>query len=427
MKHMKLRHIVDVKNSNVDKKIKAGEYPVRLCNYVDVYKNNFIEDTLDFMSGSATEDQIKQLALHKGDVIITKDSEDRGDIGVPALVRTAGSDLVCGYHLTRLRVRSNSVKSSFLYYALLSKHAREAFSNAAFGITRFGLTIYGIKNVSVCIPEQPAQKRIVRYLDKEVSIIDNLIQKKKDIIFALTETRLSEVSNVMDSLSTNKKSNSNSRRLKYICRINPEKVSSEAELQWEFDYIDIGGVSLQKGIHRKMRTRLQNAPDSAKRLLKEKDILISNVRTYLRSIAMVKMSNTPQVASVGFTVLRASSDVTAKFLYYAVQSSTFIDEVSAKATGVTYPTIRASILGSMRIPIPTLQEQEEITRYLDHKISNIDNVINLELQLISLLTELRTSIITCAVSGKVDIRQEVLRTGYDGPKGSRHRSSQNGQ
>ena len=422
MRYMKLRHIAEVKNSNVDKKTRAGEHPVRLCNYVDVYKNSFIDDTLNFMSGSATEEQIELLALRKGDIVITKDSEEREDIGVPALVRTAGPDLVCGYHLTRLRIKSSSVESSFLYYALLSRYAREAFSNAAFGTTRFGMTIHGIKNISVCIPEKSDQINIIRYLDEKVLIIDNLIQKKNDIILTLNEARLSEVSSIIDSQFSNKKSKISTKRLKYVCKINPEKVSSGTDPLWEFDYIDIGGVSLQKGIHRKMRTRLQAAPDSAKSIVKEEDILVSNVRTYLRSIAMVKVSNAPQVASTGFTVLRAGSDITAKFLYYAVQSSAFIDKVSSKATGATYPTIRSSTIGSMKIPVPPLKEQEEVTRYLDRKISNIDNAIALELRSISLLKELRVSIITCAVSGNTDACLKGLGTKYSGLKGSKNRS-----
>ena len=45
----RLRNIVDMRVSNVDKHIKDGELPVRLCNYVDVYKNERITDDTPFM------------------------------------------------------------------------------------------------------------------------------------------------------------------------------------------------------------------------------------------------------------------------------------------------------------------------------------------------------------------------------------------
>ncbi|MCZ2500018.1 restriction endonuclease subunit S, partial [Xylophilus sp. Kf1] len=44
----------------------------------------------------------KVFALNPGDVIITKDSEDPREIGVPALVVSSAEDIVCGYHLTIL-------------------------------------------------------------------------------------------------------------------------------------------------------------------------------------------------------------------------------------------------------------------------------------------------------------------------------------
>ncbi len=40
----KLKELAHIKNSNVDKKIHEHETSVKLCNYVDVYKNEFIDN-----------------------------------------------------------------------------------------------------------------------------------------------------------------------------------------------------------------------------------------------------------------------------------------------------------------------------------------------------------------------------------------------
>ena len=45
--------VADVLFSNVDKHTMEGEQSVRLCNYVDVYKNERITAALDFMEASA--------------------------------------------------------------------------------------------------------------------------------------------------------------------------------------------------------------------------------------------------------------------------------------------------------------------------------------------------------------------------------------
>ena len=72
---MWLKHVAAVRPSNVDKKTVEGQEPVRLCNYVDVYKNDYITEDFEFMQASATLGQIAAFTLKAGDVIITKDSE----------------------------------------------------------------------------------------------------------------------------------------------------------------------------------------------------------------------------------------------------------------------------------------------------------------------------------------------------------------
>lgn len=99
----RLRHAVDMRVSNVDKHTKEGDEPVRLCNYVDVYKNERITGGLPFMQATASTDEVERFRLQPDDVLITKDSESWNDIGVPAFVETSAHDLVCGYHLALLR------------------------------------------------------------------------------------------------------------------------------------------------------------------------------------------------------------------------------------------------------------------------------------------------------------------------------------
>lgn len=83
----RLRYAVNMRVSNVDKHIKDGELPVRLCNYVDVYKSDRITESVPFMKATANADEIDRFRLEPEDILITKDSEVWNDIGVPALGR----------------------------------------------------------------------------------------------------------------------------------------------------------------------------------------------------------------------------------------------------------------------------------------------------------------------------------------------------
>lgn len=82
-----LGEISNIRFSNVDKKSHPKtEIPVKLCNYMDVYSNNNITNSLDFMSATANQREIEKFTIERGDVIITKDSETPDDIAVSAFV-----------------------------------------------------------------------------------------------------------------------------------------------------------------------------------------------------------------------------------------------------------------------------------------------------------------------------------------------------
>src|SRR5262245_23167911 len=103
--------VADVRVSGVDKLNRESEEPVRLCNYIDVYNNDYITGDLKFMEATATTAEIERFGLRVGDVIITKDSETPDDIGISAVVDYAAGDLVCGYHLALLRPKAQEVDS----------------------------------------------------------------------------------------------------------------------------------------------------------------------------------------------------------------------------------------------------------------------------------------------------------------------------
>lgn len=52
----RFRNLADMRVSNVDKHTKDDEQPVRLCNYVDVYKNDYITPRMRLMRATATKD-----------------------------------------------------------------------------------------------------------------------------------------------------------------------------------------------------------------------------------------------------------------------------------------------------------------------------------------------------------------------------------
>ncbi|MGI1690127.1 restriction endonuclease subunit S [Thermoanaerobacter uzonensis] len=171
---VRLGDIADIKLSNVDKKIDLKEKIIRLCNYLEVYQNDYITKGMNFMYASATNNEIKKFKISKGDVIITKDSEEYNDIAKPAYVRDEIENLVCGYHLALVKPLNN-INGLFLSKILSFKNVNIYFQKRANGITRFGLTKGIITGAIIPLPPLPEQQRIATVLSQ----IDEVIEKEK--------------------------------------------------------------------------------------------------------------------------------------------------------------------------------------------------------------------------------------------------------
>src|SRR5207244_7028027 len=113
---VRLGDTVAIAFSGVDKHIIPGERSVRLCNYLDVYRNRRLTKEMRFSEGSATPTEIARFTLRRGDLVITKDSETPDDIAVPALVEDDLDGVVCGYHLALLRPENANVSPRFLLH-----------------------------------------------------------------------------------------------------------------------------------------------------------------------------------------------------------------------------------------------------------------------------------------------------------------------
>ena len=184
----RLRTVAEMRVSNVDKHKVEGEYPIRLCNYVDIYKNDLITQTMPFMSATASRDEIERFRLARDDVLITKDSETWDDIGVPALVGQSADDLLSGYHLALLRP-FKEILGAYLTRTLQSKAVAYQFHVRAHGVTRYGLTHMGIQSVLIPLPPLPEQHAIVRYLDHADWHIRRYISAKRKLIALLEEEK----------------------------------------------------------------------------------------------------------------------------------------------------------------------------------------------------------------------------------------------
>jgi type I restriction enzyme, S subunit len=154
------------------------------------------------------------------------------------------------------------------------------------------------------------------------------------------------------------------------------KIERDLDKNTQIEYVDISAIDNQRNIIGYTKTfPLKVAPSRAKQVIKTGDVLFSLVRPYLKNIAAVPSRLNNQIASTGFCVLRPSCSLNDKFLFFKVVTGDFINLVSGKQYGVSYPAVKEEQIKTQLIDLPPLNEQKRIVAKIEELFSELDNGI----------------------------------------------------
>lgn len=199
--------------------------------------------------------------------------------------------------------------------------------------------------------------------------------------------------------------------LKFITSYNDEKLSELSDPDLIFDYIDIGSVSYENGIETVQRCCFKDAPSRARRVVRENDVILSTVRTYLKAGAIIPEHDRLMIVSTGFITIRAKETILSQYLKYLILSHGFVSEVECRSYGSNYPAINPVEIENITVPLPDIKSQESITSFLDARCSSIDSAISKHQQLIEKLEEYRKAVITQAVTKGLNPNVEMKDSG----------------
>jgi type I restriction enzyme, S subunit len=184
-----------------------------------------------------------------------------------------------------------------------------------------------------------------------------------------------------------------------VATTNNDEVLDETTMpDTEIVYVDISSVDSVSGIKMKETMRFSAAPSRARRRVRDGDVIISTVRTYLKAIARIRAPEENLIVSTGFAVIRPRSEMMPDFLGCLVAASYFVEQVIARSTGVSYPAINASELVAIPVPLPPAAEQTQIATFLDRETAKIDELVAEQRRLMELLKEKRQAVISHAVT-----------------------------
>ena len=418
----RLKEFASVQLSNVDKKAVGGQYGVLLCNYVDVYYNDRVQAGIDFMPATATPEQIRRFSLHKGDVLITKDSETWEDIAVPAVVTANLSGVLCGYHLAHVRPQAQC-DGAFLSRCIAAIGLRAQFQVAANGITRFGLTSHAVRNVKLTLPPLGEQRAIAAFLDRETANIDALVTKKERLIELLQEKRTALITQaVTKGLDTNVPAKDSGvewlGKIPDHWEIAPVYARYEVALGKMLDAKRIGGNELGRylrnvdvqwdSVNTHDLPQMDFFPEERDRYrLKKGDLLVCEGGEVGRAaIWEGSIEECFYQKAIHRVRPRSMRDI-ARFFYYIMYALAMRGVFVAGSNPNTINHLTAVQLSHYRFPFPPSDEQSGVAAFLDRETAKLNALVAKIHEAVERLKELRTAIISAAVTGKIDVRPDA--------------------
>lgn len=300
------------------------------------------------------------------------------------------------------------------YFFWLIKEAMKNMNNDnKHGIFMQHVTLDVFNNFSVPIPPLPEQHLISAYLDRQCTLIDSVIDKTKASIEEYKKLRQAVITQAVTKGVRGDRAMKDSG-IEWIGEI-PEEwkpIKIKRLLTEQKDRSESGEeepLSMSQKFGIIPTKKMDIVPNMASSFVGAKlvcvgDLVFNKLKAHLGVFAV---SGYEGLVSPDYAVYRSTGKANLRFLEYMFKTPQCINEFKKKSTGVGAGLTRLYTDGlySIHIPLPPIDEQQEIAAYLDQKCAEIDNLITKKEQFLTELNTYKKSLIYEYVTGKKEVPQ----------------------
>ena len=357
----------------------------------------YIKDTEIHISEEALNSSAAR-RLPAGTVLLTS----RATIGetaittVPMATNQGFSNFVCNEQLLNIYL---------LYYLQAIK---DLLISLGSGSTYLEVTKGTLVGVRIPLPPLSEQIQIANFLDRKTEQIDKLIRIKEQQIELLQEQRTALINQAV------------TKGLDPNVEMKPSGVEwiGETPRHWtiskvkhEFESLDNLRIPLNSETRGSMELKIYDyygasgIIDKVENYIFDEPLILigeDGANLYLRSTPLAFKATGKYWVNNHAHVLRPKYG-NIDYLTNMLESLDYTHYI----TGAAQPKLTSDHLMNITVVIPPLPEQHRIANFLNHKTQQIDELIAAEQRKIELLKEYRQSLISEAVTGKIDVRNEV--------------------
>lgn len=399
------------------KRIKRTNFPTE--RLLSVYRDYGVipKDSRDDNHNRASEDLTPYQLVCANDLVINKMKAWQGSIAISELRGIVSP----AYYIYQPKAEYHS---KYIHFLIRSAYYIQSYKNYSKGIrvNQWDLESEAFTHIDLLLPSLDEQQKIVSFLDTETTRIDNLIAKQEKLIELLEEQRKSIISHaVTKGLNPNAPMKDsgvewlgevpndwNFSRLDAVSKIvRGNSAFSKMDLLESGKYVALqyGKTYKVNEINESFGSYVNQEFFKKSQITEFGDIILISTSETLEDLGHSCFYARHDVGLIGGEqfLLKPKNQNFGKYIYYATKA--FSSYLQRYATGLKVFRFNLDDLKKIYIPDISLVEQQKIAEFLDKETARIDISVLKQKSLIEKLKEYRASIISHAVTGKIDVRE----------------------
>jgi len=299
-----------------------------------------------------------------------------------------------------LVLRPKEAIQDYLFYYLLAKNFIDIVDSSTYGAKMPRANWDFIGGLSVLIPNANEQRDIAAFLELVTARIDGLITKKEQLIELLQEKRAALISHVVTKGIDPKVSMKDSgvewlgkipehwkvKRLKRLAGLRAGFGITSETIEEVGEYPVFGGNGIR---------------GFTSSYTHEGELPIIGRQGAL--CGCVNFAHGKFWASEHAVVATPEPEVNPHWLTYLLRAMS----LNTYSQSAAQPGLAVETISALQVCMPDITEQNAIAAFLDKETTKIDTLNSKIQNAIEKLKEYRTALISAAVTGKIDVRQEV--------------------
>lgn len=320
----------------------------------------------------------------------------------------------------------------FSQYQMLTREFIAIADGSTFGAKMPRVAWDFLGGMPLVVPPQVEQFGIATFLDRETAKIDALVAEQEKLIALLKEKRQAVISHAVTK-GLNPDAPMKDSGIEWLGEVPAhwEVVPLKRDLEfltsgsrgWAEHYSDDGALFIRIGNLRRdsleldladlQRVAVPEGAEGERTRVMPGDVLFS-ITAYLGSVAVVPSDLETAFVSQHVALARLTGKlVTPQWVGFVALSDVGKTYLATQGYGGTKVQLSLDDVANLDVPVPPISEQLRIIDCLEEQLASFVDLTTEAESAINLLKERRSALVSAAVTGKIDVRREVVRNATD--------------